>query len=38
MELVYKEDTKKNVKKDQNTKTKSHQIANIKYMYKMLTL
>ena len=33
MELVYKEDTKENVKKDQSTKTKTHQIANIKCMY-----
>ena len=33
MELVYKEDTKENVKKGQSTKTKTHQIANIKCMY-----
>ena len=33
MELVYKEDTKENVKKDQSTKTKTHHIANIKCMY-----
>ena len=33
MELVYKEDTKENVKKGQSTKTKTHQIAKIKCMY-----
>ena len=33
MELVYKEDTKENVKKGQSTKTKTYQIANIKCMY-----
>ena len=33
MELVYKEDTKENVKKGQSTKTKTHQITNIKCMY-----
>ena len=33
MELVYKEDTKGNIKKGQSTKTKTQQIANIKCMY-----
>ena len=33
MELIYKEDTKENVKKDQSTKTKTYQLTNIKCIY-----